>query len=129
MTGPNLLNYLIGFDRFADGYRGLESNYPPFDLYKDGEKTIIEFALAGYSKENIEILLEDNTLKVSAKKDAKSDKDKYSYRGIAQRSFTKQFALSEYAVVDSAEHKDGVLRITISFVVPEEKKPKKIEIQ
>jgi molecular chaperone IbpA len=131
MTVPTMLDYLIGFDRDLYRTRGLwdnNPNYPPFDTYKDGENTILEFALAGYSKENIEVLVENSTLKVSAKKENKSQTENYTHKGIALRSFEKKFALSEYAVVNSAHYKDGILRIEIGTVIPEEKKPKKIEI-
>ena len=132
MTAPTLFDYLIGFDRDYFYNRGKWDNnpsYPPFDTYKDGDNTILEFALAGYSKENIEVMVENSTLKVSAKKEQKTETDKYTYKGIALRSFDKKFALSEYAVVEKAEFKDGILRIVIATIVPEEKKPKRIEIQ
>jgi len=130
MTVPTMLDYLIGFDRDLAYSRGKldASPYPPFDVYRDGENTIIEFALAGYSKENIEVIVENSTLKVSAKKEKKTETENYSHKGIALRSFEKKFALSEYSVVESAEYKDGILRIVIGMIIPEEKKPKKIEI-
>ena len=132
MTAPTLLDYLIGFDRdvfYSRGKADHNPNYPPFDTYRDGDNTILEFALAGYSKENIEVLVENSTLKVSAKKENKTGTENYTYKGIALRSFEKKFALSEYAVVDRAEYKDGILRTVIATIVPEEKKPKRIEIQ
>jgi molecular chaperone IbpA len=130
MTVPTLFDYLIGFDRDLFYNRGKPdiSPYPPFDAYKDGENTILEFALAGYSKENIEVIVENSTLKVCAKKEKKTETENYTHKGIALRSFEKKFALSEYSVVEGAEYKDGILRIVIGTVIPEEKKPKKIEI-
>lgn len=129
MTLPTLFDYFIGFD---DAFRQLhnidsKSSYPPFDLYEENGKTILEFALAGYSKENIKVIVENSTLKISASKE-KAKSDKYLHQGIALRSFYKQFALSENAVVDSAEYKDGVLKVTVSVVVPDEKKPRQIPI-
>ena len=132
MTAPTLLDYLIGFDRDLNRTRGLwdnNPNYPPFDTYRDGENTILEFALAGYSKDNIEVMVENSTLKVSAKKETKQQSENYTHKGIALRSFEKKFALSEYAVVDKAEFKDGILRIVIATIIPEEKKPKIIPIR
>ena len=132
MTAPTLLDYLIGFDRdgfYSRGKLDHNPNYPPFDTYRDGDNTILEFALAGYSKDNIEIMVENSTLKVSAKKENKTETENYTYKGIALRSFEKKFALSEYAVVQGAEYVNGILRITIATIVPEEKKPKRIEIK
>jgi molecular chaperone IbpA len=131
MTVPTLLDYLIGFDRDFYRTRGLHdtgANYPPFDVYKNGEDTIIEFALAGYTKDNIEVVVDNSTLKVSAKKEKKTETENYTHKGIALRSFEKKFALSEHSVVNKAEFVDGILRIIICTVVPEEKKPKIIQI-
>lgn len=130
MTVPTILDYLIGFDRDLYNSRWKDTNvkYPPFDVYKEEDTTIIEFALAGYSKDEIEVIVENSTLKVSAKKEKKTETENYTYKGIAVRSFEKKFALSEYAVVDRAEYQDGILRIVIGMVIPEEKKPRKIEI-
>lgn len=129
MTAPNFLDYLIGFDREFVGSHGTEANYPPFDVYRDGENTILEFALAGHSKDNIEVVVENSILKVSAHRERKTEEENYSRKGIALRSFRKKFALSEYAVVQKAEYKDGMLRIFIATVLPEAKKPKKIFIE
>lgn len=132
MTVPTLFDYFIGFDdAFRQLQNGIESkthSYPPFDIYEENGKTILEFALAGYSKENIQVIVENSTLKIAANKQ-KSRIEKYIHQGIALRAFHKQFALSENAVVESAEHKDGVLKITIAVVVPDEKKPRQIPIR
>jgi molecular chaperone IbpA len=130
-TVPTLFDYFIGFDNaLRQMHNTLESkanSYPPFDMYEENDKTILEFALAGYSKENIQVTVENSTLKISANKQ-KPKSDKYIHQGIALRSFHKQFALSENTVVESAEHKDGVLRVTVAVVVPDEKKPRQIPI-
>lgn len=131
----HMLDYMIGFDKKFSSYAGNTENFPPYNFYErktenGSVKTIIEFALAGYSKKNLSVIVDKNILRVSGKKEDRndlSDRD-YKHRGIALRSFEKQFALSEYAVVESSEFIDGVLRITVGMVIPEEKKPKVISI-
>lgn len=132
MTVPTLFDYFLGFDDVFRNNLNIEMKspaFPPFDLYEESGKTIIEFALAGYSKENIKVTVENSILKITANKEkARNASGKYHHQGIAMRSFYKQFALSENAVVDSAEYKDGVLKVTVSVVVPDEKKPRQIPI-
>ena len=130
MTVPTILDYLIGFDPELHNsrWKNTETKYPPFDVYQNDDGTILEFALAGYSKDDIEVSVENSTLKISARKEKKTETEKYTHKGIAVRSFEKKFALSEYAVVNKAEFKDGILRIVINMIIPEEKKPRKIEI-
>lgn len=131
MTVPTLFDYFLGFDDVFRHNLNMElksPTFPPFDLYEEDGKTIIEFALAGYSKENIKVTVENSTLKISANKEKTRSGGKYHHQGIALRSFYKQFALSENAVVNSAEFKDGILKIAVSVVVPDEKKPIQIPI-
>jgi len=133
MTVPTLFDYFLGFDDVFRHNLNMEMKspaaFPPFDLYEDGGKTVIEFALAGYSKENIKVTVENSTLKITANKEkTRNTSGKYLHQGIALRSFYKQFALSENAVVDSAEYKDGILKITVSVIVPDEKKPRQIPV-
>lgn len=108
------------------------NSFPPYNIYENGEdEFVIEMALAGYSKNDIEIIVENNILKVSSNKiKDSSEKDvNYHYRGIAKRSFTNQFQLAEFAEVKDCSMKNGILRVNIVRIVPEEKRPKVIEIK
>ena len=107
------------------------SNFPHFDLYHiDQEQYVIEMALAGFSKDAIEVSVENNLLTIKGEKVEAGlpEGAKYIHKGIAHRAFTKQFALGEYLIVKGAEFNDGVLRISIEKEVPEEKKPKLIPL-
>lgn len=129
MTAPTLFDYFLGFDESFRQLRTYEPSFPPFDLYEAEGKTVLEFALAGYSKENISVVVENSTLKIAANKEkSRNSGGKYLHQGIALRAFSKQYALSENAVVDSAEYKDGILRVVISVVIPDEKKPRQIPV-
>jgi molecular chaperone IbpA len=107
------------------------SSFPHFDLYHiDQEQYVIEMALAGFSKDSIEVTVENNLLTIKGEKvEAELPEGaEYIRKGIAHRAFTKQFALGEYFIVQGAEFRDGVLRISIEKEVPEEKKPKLIPL-
>lgn len=123
--------YAIGFDRLMDDWARTLSgsnttNFPPYNVIRKDDKTILEFALAGYSKDDIQIVTEGNKLTISGKRD--DEEEDYSFKGIAYRAFTKTFILGEYTKVSKAEFINGLLRVEVEQVIPEEKKPKQIPI-
>ena len=97
---------------------------------KDTESFKVELALAGYAQEDINITLQEQVLTVETKEleTSKNDEANYIHQGIAQRKFRKQFTLGEFLVVEGADFTNGLLTITINKELPEEKKPKTIEI-
>ncbi len=125
----------VGFDRLFDMLENTGSqtqeNYPPFDLIKTGDNDYrIELAVAGFKSDEIEITAQQNVLLVSGRK---SDEDgnksaDYIYRGIANRSFERRFALADHIQVRGADLKDGVLAIELVREIPEAMKPRKINI-
>jgi molecular chaperone IbpA len=136
---PKLDRWAIGFDPMFATLQALSAaktaTYPPYNLTKKKDKFILEVALAGYRKEDLEIFVEDRTLVIQTLPvdDLEEDDDiedaESLHHGIAQRSFTQKFALSEYIVVKSAIMKDGILLVVLENELPEEKKPKKIDIK
>ena len=138
MTGYDLMdfdpfrNYTIGFDKIFDSLLEVSkintSNFPPYNIRKLGEgKYEIELALAGFTKDDIKVELKEGTLSVSAKKEEK-DSDNLVHQGIASRSVLRKFSLSEYMEIEDADFKDGMLKIKCFENIPEEKKPKIIQI-
>lgn len=122
----------VGFDRLFDllesGTFAGGENYPPFDLVTDGEDRYrITLAVAGFTPQEIDITTQQNLLVVSGHKSGQDDKD-YIHRGIAARPFERQFVLGDYVKVEAAEMKDGLLTIKLVREVPEEMKPRKIQI-
>jgi molecular chaperone IbpA len=95
---------------------------------EDENKYIIELAVSGFRKEEIEIKVEKNSLKVFGKKE-ENEKRRYLMQGIAARSFTRSFILADSVVVHGAELEDGVLSIQLENVIPEQHKPRVIPIQ
>ena len=105
------------------------STFPPVNIIKTGDYTFnVELAVAGYKRDEIEITAEKNSLRVSGKKTEKDERE-YLAKGIAGRSFSRQFVLSDTVVVQGAELADGILSISLENVIPESQKPRKVEIK
>lgn len=132
----DLSRSVIGFDRVFDGFRcaiGTYDSYPPYNVEKiSSDKYRVTIALAGFGKENIEIIKVENWLKISGTVDG-VDKDagvsEFLYQGIAQRSFERKVQLAEDIEVTGASMNDGLLSIELTRVVPKEKQPKVIKIK
>ena len=127
--------YSIGFDNLFDRLFDIDlessSSYPPYNISKvDDNNYIIEMALAGFNKDDIEIELADSELTVRSKKRENLNKDvNLIHQGISQRSFNRKFTLSEEILVKNAEMKNGMLIIKLEKFIPENKKPKLINIK
>lgn len=129
----NFNDFFVGFDRLFDHLNSASqissSTYPPYNLRK-GEKeghVFLELALAGFKKENLSIVLEDRKLKIEGQS-RHHDKESYIYQGIAGRSFTREFMLAPDVEPSDVLFEDGILTICLVQEIPEEKKPKKLEI-
>ena len=126
----------VGFDRLFDmlennSFGQPQENYPPFDLVKEGDNEYrIQLAVAGFKQDEIDITAQQNVLIVSGRKaDETEDKSNdFIYRGIANRSFERRFALADHIQVKGADLKDGLLSIELAREIPESMKPKKINI-
>lgn len=133
----NLFNdpFFIGvkkdFEKLAKIHStSINSAYPPYNVIKHDEDTYtIEIAVAGFSKDDIDIKVEDHTLYIKGEVSADDTEGEYVYRGIAARKFTRAFALGEYIEIGGAEMKDGLLIVSLDKIVPDEKKPKTIKIK
>jgi molecular chaperone IbpA len=125
---------LVGFDRvFNDRFfQGNQNgNYPPHNIVKYDENHYgIEVAVAGFSKEEIEVTVDQDQLTVTGTKAVDvNDSKEYLHRGLASRDFEQTYTLAEYMNVTGAEVKDGMLKISIERVIPEALKPRTIEIK
>ena len=126
----NYTPYTIGFDRLVErlAENTNTDTYPPFNIVKeDAEKFKIEMAVAGFDKSEIEVTVADGMLSIKSVKENKDDNDKF-YRGISYRKFHKKFTLAEDVVVKDASLLCGLLTIKLEKILPEEKKPRTIEI-
>ena len=124
----------VGFDsifedleRIHSSARNGANNYPPHNIVKiDEEKFLIELAVAGFGNDDFEIELKDGILKIRAEKP--EDDREYAFKGISSRKFEKSFRLSEYCVIDGADYQDGILVVYARVEIPEEQRPRKIQI-
>jgi len=123
----------IGFDRFFDllensGLGQGSEAYPPFDLIQvDNNHYRINLAVAGFTRDEIDITAQQNQLIVSGKK-SEDDKIDYIHRGIANRQFERRFGLADFIKVTDAAFKDGLLSIDLVREIPEAMRPRKISI-
>ena len=129
-----LTPYAVGYDKLFDNLsRYVDNNvsstgFPPYNIRKEGDyHYVIEMALAGFSKEDIEVEVADGTL--SIRSDKKDDVADNLYRGISFRKFNRKFTLSDDIVVNDASLDNGMLTINLERIVPEEKKPRLIEVK
>jgi len=124
-------NFWIGFDDLFNRMDSFEyTSFPPYNIKKiDAENYEIEMAVAGFSKEDIEVKYAENTLTVKAQKKEKQDTDKLIYKGISEKNFTKSFNLADDFVVEDAGLQDGLLCVKLKKIIPEEKKEKIIDIK
>ena len=140
----NLMNwepyrpFTVGFDSLLDKLHSIQMDapsYPPYNIRQtDNFNYIIELALAGFNKKDIEVTYADNTLTIKSNYDYTSSKSKektkeLTHKGISQRAFTRSFCLADDVVVNGAELVNGMLTIQLEKIVPEEKKPKTIKIK
>tara|TARA_Y100000766_G_scaffold25354_1_gene17504 strand:- start:165 stop:623 length:459 start_codon:yes stop_codon:yes gene_type:complete len=133
----DLRPYAVGFDSLFDHFNNTleytvkqQTSYPPYNINKiDDLNYQVEMALAGFGKDDIEIKYADNQLTIkSVDSDDKDEKD-VIHRGISKRKFSRSFTLAEDIKVNGAELKDGMLLVELEKIVPEEKKPRTIDIK
>ena len=134
MTGLQTLfprSSFVGFDHLFNELeftaKHAQDHYPPHNILKTGDtEYLIELAVAGFSKDELNIEFKDRTLTVMGEHQSKGRE--YIHRGISTKKFKRTFRLSEHVKVHGADLKDGVLSIDLKYEVPEEMRPRKIEI-
>lgn len=132
----DLDKFFVGFDEQFNKMAKLHDevtknipNYPPYNIKKvNDNKYTIELAVAGFAKQDVELEFIDNKLIVTGKATEDSDTDMFLWKGIANRAFTRTFVLDDQVEIQNAEMLNGMLKIFLERIIPEHKKPKKIEI-
>jgi len=131
-TLDKYMPYTIGFDSFFDTLDSITGTdvkgYPHYNIKKlDDNKWSIELALAGFSKDDIEIEVKDNVMTING--ELKEENNEYVYKGISSRKFSKSFTLAEFTECESAKMENGILSIILEKNIPEDKKPQKVKIK
>jgi len=137
----DLDKFFVGFDdtfnrlaKFHDDVAKNIPNYPPYNIKKvDDNKYVIELAVAGFSKNELELELADGVLSVKGSTSIDSlvndgVDQTYLYKGISDRAFSRKFTLADTVEIKNAEYINGLLKVFLERIIPEHKKPKKIEI-
>ena len=129
--------FFVGFDdqfsrlqKIHDDITKNIPNYPPYNIRKTGDNTYtIEMAVAGFGQSEIDIEIDGGKLIVRGNVSADNEANDYLFKGIASRAFTRAFAIDDQIEVKDAELFNGMLRIALERLVPEEKKPKKVAVK
>ena len=135
----NLLSpYAVGFDRVFDRLNDYvvhqnhmtPTGFPPYNIRKDGDYNyVIEMALAGMSKDDLEVEVADGNLSVRSVEKKEDDGGELLHHGISHRKFSRSWTIADDVVVQDAKMENGMLLIHLEHVVPEEKKPRVINIK
>jgi len=134
--------FFVGSDKFTSKMletidalsKSANAPYPPFNLKKvDDNKYVVELAVAGFAKQDIELTLEDNKLIIKGETTLDTLTNdgidvSYLHKGISDRAFTRTFSLADNVVVNNAEMVNGLLKVWLEHIIPEHKKPRKIDI-
>ena len=129
-----LLRSSVGFDVFDNVFDSVfnlnESNtsYPPYNILKSDNNYTISLAIAGFSKDEIDISLQENELVIKGVAKDQNNKIEFLHRGIAGRNFERKFRLADTIKVSDANYENGLLNIYLEREIPEHQKPRKIEI-
>lgn len=137
---PGMGKSLIGYDdvfnrisKFHDEVAKNIPNYPPYNIKKTDENTyVIEMAVAGFGKQDIEINVAGDTLTIKGNASQDTDEEHkavFFHQGLAMRPFTRVFNLNDNVEVKDAEMINGILKVALEHIIPEHKKPKKVEVK
>jgi len=129
ITWEQYTPYSIGFNETfqrLEALAGAGTNYPPYNVVNGSDgRTILEVALAGFSREDLKVESERNVLTVSANKAPPDKERKYAYKGISYRTFARNWQMGDDVEVEAVEFKDGLLSIILRKELPEKQKRKK----
>ena len=126
---PSLFRQMVvGFDDFFDSIDyNYRETYPPYNIRrKADDRYILEIAVAGFRRRDLDVSLDNNTLVVEGMRD--TTENEYIHKGMSTRNFKRTWSLARYMEVDRADFEDGVLKLELKRNLPEELKPKKIKI-
>lgn len=134
--------HFVGFDGLfkklneaSETFTKAIPNYPPYNIVKvDENKYVIELAVAGFGKHNLEITTEDGTLTIAGHTNVddltkEGLNNQYLYKGIAERNFTRKFSIADSVEIKNAELINGMLKVWLENIIPDHKKPKKVEVK
>ena len=129
-----LLRSSVGFDVFDNIFDSVfnlnesSTSYPPYNIIKSKNNYTIMMAIAGFTKDEVDISVEENELSVKGISNNSDEKIEFLHKGIAARNFERKFQLADTIKVVDASYENGLLNIFLEREIPEHQKPRKIEI-
>lgn len=131
-----LFRHTVGFDRFDELFnsalRADQGNgYPPYDIVRQGENTYqVIMAVAGFSERDLNITVKEHELRIAGRVESTGDNEDrtWLHRGIARRAFERSFRIADHVQVEGARLRDGLLFVDLKRVIPEEARPRMVEI-
>ena len=129
-----LLKSSVGFDVFDNIFDSVfnmnesSTSYPPYNILKSDNNYTISLAIAGFSKDEIDISLQENELLIKGTSEEKDKDVEFLHRGIAGRNFERKFRLADTVKVSDASYENGLLNVYLEREIPDHQKPRKIEI-
>jgi molecular chaperone IbpA len=128
--------FFLGFDEQFEKMQTLHDdltknipNYPPFNVRKNGNTYTLEIAVAGFAQNEIDITIDGGKLVVKGNSESKESEDNMLFKGISTRAFTRSWAIGDQYEVKDAELFNGMLKIALDRLVPEQSKPKKVPVK
>ena len=125
----NVFDHLDEVFRESRFSSNVTSTFPPHNIRQKDNSYLIEMAVAGFKKKDIEIKVKEHILTIEGNRENRREADAYVHQGISARKFAKSFRLSEYTEVTGADLTDGILTVKLEVVLPKEKQPRTINIQ
>jgi len=128
--------FFVGYDQQFDRLAKMSEdfaknvpNYPPYNIKKTGDNTyVIEVAVAGFTKSDIEITVDGDKLVIKGSSKEEANTESFLFKGIGLRDFTRTFALNDQVEIKGAAMLNGLLQIALERLVPEHRKAKKVDI-
>jgi len=133
-TFTPMLHRYVGFEKLFEQLQTMTDatsidKFPPHNISRiNDNQYLIEMAIAGFSQDEIDVVVTENVLTIKGQKKPAVDSGEYLYRGIGTRSFTKNFQLADTIEVCGSQYRDGILRIGLENIIPESKKPRRIDV-
>ena len=137
-TTDNFMKHFVGADKMIDTINKAQqmiantvTNYPPYNIVKvDENKYVIEMAVAGFGTQNLDIEIQDKVLTIKGGVSVdENNPANYIFKGIADRAFTRKFTLADTVEIKDAELINGMLKVWLENMIPEEKKARKVDIK
>ena len=128
--------FTVGFDKMAEQMAAVNKqigtvipNYPPYNIEQTGENTyVIEMAVAGFGKSDVEITIEDDVMSIKGAVEGEDASKDFLHKGISSRNFERKYTIADQIEVKNATMLNGMLKVFLENIIPDHKKPRNVEV-